>query len=81
VDDSFATIGTPGVQAIVTVLVLTGLPAVGGLLSHVTPLKREGLIFSAPNNSMAPNAPFIGTERVAGLALLAIESVAVSSFV
>jgi hypothetical protein len=58
------------------VVLLTGLP---GLLGHVVPVKSDLLMFSAPNNSIAPYAPFSGTERVAGLALLAIVRVVASS--
>src|SRR5580704_5156644 len=76
VDESVAWIGAPAAQASETVLLLTGLP---GLFGQVTPLKSEGLIFSAPKNSIAPSAPFNGTESVVGLALLLIVRVAVSN--
>jgi hypothetical protein len=80
VDESVAVIGPPGAQESAIVLLLTGLPAVDGLFCQVTPLKSEGLIFSAPKNSIAPYAPFIGTET-ASVVEVVMERVAVSSVV
>jgi hypothetical protein len=73
VDESFATIGA--VQEMAIVFVLTGLPAVGGSLVQVVPPKSDLLMFSAPKISIAPNAPFIGTESVAAGVVLVIVSV------